>query len=230
MRNTSGESGTLHVRKQDVETEIAKQLINTTNILSFEPQQIDVEYSLRAHKSVPVIFNGSIQPQSGYALSGKIEISPSTVEVYSSKERIDTLSLVNTNYTEIKNANKTISRIVQLEAIKGTSYEPQMVTITIPIEEFTEKTFEIPVQFIGVPRNYNIRAFPSMIKVNAQVPLSRYKDLSEDEFAIELNYIDLENNPSGSTSITLTQKPTWIENTTLSPNRIEFIFERIRPI
>ncbi|MCD8042660.1 MAG: YbbR-like domain-containing protein [Tannerellaceae bacterium] len=228
MRETSGHTGSLEVQTRDVEYDISKQLIGSTQLQTFEPSEIKVEYSQRAHKPVPVAFNGSILTQEGYALSGEITITPDIVEVFSNKEAIDTILTAQTVYTEIKNVTKPISRIIKLQASEGTAFEPEMVTINIPVEEFTEKSFEIPVRFIRVPSNLIIRAFPSMVKVNVHVPLSRYKDLTADEFAIEVDYGYLEENTTGVLSIDLTKKPEWASITTLQPDRIEFIFEQRR--
>ncbi|MCC8153662.1 MAG: YbbR-like domain-containing protein [Tannerellaceae bacterium] len=228
MKNTSGAAGSLHVRTQDVEYEISKQLISSTQLQSFDPQEIIVEYSQRAHKPVSVEFNGLIYPEDGYALSGDISILPTTIEAYSTQAIIDTLSIVNTVYTEFKNAAKTITRIVQIQPVEGINFEPSMVTVTIPIEEFTEKTFEIPVLFKRVPIDQIVRPFPSTIKINAFVPLSNYKDLTEDDFAIIIDYRELEDNTTGILPISLTKKPAWIQEITLIPDKIEFIFEQIR--
>ena len=56
---------------------------------------------------------------------------------------LDTLKEIKTIYTEIKKGNKTVTRTVQLEKIDGVTLEPTSVTVTIPIEEYTEKTLEI---------------------------------------------------------------------------------------
>ncbi len=84
--------------------------------------------------------------------------------MYASDSLIDKILEVSTVFTEINNVNKTVTRILQLEKIAQTEIEPQSVSVTIPIEEFTEKTLEIPITFSGIPENYNIRAFPSMIR------------------------------------------------------------------
>ncbi len=228
MKNTTGESGSLHIRRSELENEISKQLVASTTLLQFDPQQIDVHYGIRAHKSVPVTFNGSISTSPGFDLAGPVTISPLSVDVYSNKELIDTLQQISTVFTEIKNADKTVTRVVQLQQSEGTVLEPEMITVTIPVEEFTEKTLEIPVSFTRVPQNYTIRAFPSTIKVNAYVPLSRYKDLTERDFTIEVDYIQLERNINGTVPVILTSKPEWVENATLNPDRIEFIFEQTR--
>lgn len=226
MKNVSEGNGFFVIERKEIESDILKQLLASTSLQGFEPQEIELSYSKRIHKVLPVVFNGDILSEPSYAVSGDIMITPATVDVYSSSAVLDTLAEIKTVYTRINKVNKTVNRILQLQKIPGTEIEPANVSISIPVEQFTEKTLEIPVTFTGIPREYIVRAFPAEIKVNCLIPLSRFKSVTEEDFAIELNYYALEQHISGSLPITLTKKPDWIETIALSPGRIEFILEQ----
>ncbi|MFQ6928284.1 MAG: hypothetical protein ACLRS8_10065 [Parabacteroides merdae] len=114
---------------------------------------------------------------------------------------------IKTIHTEIKKRkNKTVTRTVQLEKIDGVTLEPTSVTVTIPIEEYTEKTLEIPVICTNLPPHYTLRMFPAVVKVSCNVPLSRFKDVSADDFEIRISFADLEQSASGTLPFTTEQK------------------------
>lgn len=226
MKNQAEKSGSLTISKKAIESDILKQLLATTSLIGFEPQSIEAAYSKRVKKDIPVVFNGTIQTNPGFHVSGNILISPTTVSVYASDVVLDTLNQAKTVFTEIKKGNKTITRTVQLQKISEATYDPTSVTITIPIEEFTEKTLEIPIVCTDIPPHYTLRTFPSVAKVTCSIPLSRFKDLSEDAFEIKFSFKDLEQNVSGSLPIQLTKKPDWVNSATLVPDKIEFILEQ----
>lgn len=226
MKNQAEKSGSLSITKKTIQSDIQKQLLATTSLVGFEPQSIEAAYSKRIKKNIPVVFDGTIQTNPGFHVSGNILISPSTVSVYASDIVLDTLNQAKTVFTEIKKGTKTITRTVQLQKISEATYDPTSVTITIPIEEFTEKTLEIPVICTGLPPHYTLRTFPSIAKVTCSVPLSRFKDLSEDAFEIKFSFKDLEQNVSGTLPIQLTKKPDWVSSATLVPDKIEFILEQ----
>lgn len=228
IKSKKGKSGELIISRKEIESDIKKQLIATTSLLSFEPLQIDLPYSKRIKKEIPVIFNGEIQTEAGFKVSGDTVLVPNTVTVYASDVILDSLKVVKTVFTEIKKGNKTASRTVQLQKIAGAAFEPANVSVTIPIEEFTEKTLEIPVVCTDLPPHYILRTFPSVVKVNCSVPLSRFKDISTDDFAIHISFADLEQNVSGTLPIQLFKKPSWVDATTFTPERIEFILEQTR--
>ena len=70
MKNTKEKNGSVQVSKRQIENDIQKQLIATTALQSFDPQQIDMDFSQRVHKEIPVVFNGDIHLEAGFQLSG----------------------------------------------------------------------------------------------------------------------------------------------------------------
>lgn len=226
MKNQAEKSDSLSISKKTIESDIQKQLLATTSLIGFEPQRIEAAYSKRIKKDIPVVFNGIVQTNPGFHVSGDIIISPSTISVFASDVVLDTLNQAKTVFTEIKKGNKTISRTVQLQKVSEATFDPTSVTVTIPIEEFTEKTLEIPVICTDLPSQYILRTFPSVAKVTCSIPLSRFKDLSEDAFEIKFSFKDLEQNVSGTLPIHLTKKPDWVSSATIVPDKIEFILEQ----
>ena len=49
MKNTKEKNGSVQVSKRQIENDIQKQLIATTALQSFDPQQIDMDFSQRVH-------------------------------------------------------------------------------------------------------------------------------------------------------------------------------------
>ncbi len=225
MKDLKEKNGSFQVGQKQIMNDIQKQLIATTALQGFEPQQIDLEFSQRIHKEVQVAFSGNIQMEAGFQLSGDIQISPQKINAYATSAILDTLTAVKTIFTEIKKANKNITRIVQLSKIDGVNLDPDNVTITIPIEEYTEKTLEIPVSCSHIPPHYTVRMFPATVKVICSIPLSRFKELSEDMFSIYIPFEDLEQNVSGTHPVKLSKQPDWVHATTLVPDKVEFILE-----
>jgi YbbR domain-containing protein len=228
MKSTIQKSGKLTISRQFIENRIKRQLISTTTLLSFEPRSIDESYSERLEKDLPVVFDGSIQTNAGHKVSGDIQILPSTVQVYANNSVLDTLSCVYTVFTVINKGENNISRRIRIKSISGASIRPSIVSVTIPIEEYTEKTLSIPIVCPDLPPHYTLRTFPSIAKVNCSVPLSQFKNVSSDDFAIQISFIDLEQNVTGSLPIQLTKKPDWVDITTITPGKIEFILEETK--
>lgn len=226
LNSLSKKGGTFVISKKVIESDILKQLIATTTLIGFEPQHVKIPYTPLKSGNIPVEFNGSLRTQPGYALSGDINIMPSTIKVYAGEKLLDSLTTIKTVFTKIEKAKKPFTRTFNLLPIRGARFQPEQVTITFPIEEYTEKTLNIPVICNNLSKDFTLRTFPSSVQVTCNVPLSRFKQLKADEFAAEILFSDLEQNVSGTVSIQLTKKPDWILSPTIHPDKIEFILEQ----
>ena len=218
-------SGELKLSRKDLESDIQKQLMATTSLIGFEPQTITLKYNPRDKKVVPVVFNGDIQTEPGFLLDTLL-LTPSTVEVYASKTVLDTLVSVRTKYIVIKRAKKKVTENIQLEKMEGITASPDVVTLTAQVEEYTEKTLEVPVICSDLPSNLTLRTFPSSVQLTCNVPLSRFKDITENDFLVDVKYADLEKNLNGVLPVTLERKPSWVRQVSLYPEKIEFVLEQ----
>lgn len=213
------------VSHQFLQSEIQKQLLATTKLYSFLPQHLVLSYGLRKSKDVPVIFDGDIQTQNGFLVSDKIVISPDIVTIYGNKNALDTIENIKTSFVKIEGIKKTIKRDVPLKSVSGIKLHTESVSIIIPVEEYTEKTLEIPVRIVDVPSIYTIRTFPQTVSVSCNIPVSKFKELTNDSLSVDLSFKLLEENVSGTLDVDLTSKPLWIKNYYIAPNKIEFLLE-----
>ena len=220
-------SPSVTVSKRVVEAMISKQLIASTSLLSFEPQTIQVEYAKLSSKELPVQLQMSLSMKPGFQLADSIQIIPDKVLAHASSIMLDSLYTLKTVHREIKDADKTREITFQLQKIEGVRMQPNEIKVIIPIEEFTEKRFTLPILCPDVPDNYTLRAFPSSFEVICNIPISRFKDLTESDFEIQIPFQEFEENQNdGELSLRLTKKPGWISEPVLNPNTTEFIIEQ----
>lgn len=218
-------SGELKLSRKELESDIQKQLMATTTLIGFEPQTISLKYNPRAKKEVPVVFNGDIQTEPGFLID-TVMLNPATVEVYASKAVLDTLASVRTKYIVVKRTKKKVTENIQIEKMDGVTVSPDVVTLIAQVEEYTEKTLEVPVLCTDLPAHLTLRTFPSAVQLTCNVPLSRFKDITENDFLVDVKYADLEKNLNGVLPVTLEKKPSWVKQVSLYPEKIEFVLEQ----
>jgi YbbR domain-containing protein len=229
IQHTSGEHHrSLLLSASDIESMLMKQLVPSTALLSFDPQQIEIPYSKLKKKRLPVHFDGKVHTEPGFAVSGDITVTPSAVDVFAGEAVLESLRSVSTVYTEIDGGNKRIIRKLKLRDMEGATFDPPVVSVEIPIEEYTEKTLDIPVVCKNVPPGYAIRLFPSVVRVTCNVPLSIFKELSEKDFSAEVSAGNPEQIVSGMLPVRFARKPDRIDKVSLSPDSVEFILEQIK--
>jgi hypothetical protein len=222
----AGGTGKIVLSPSDLEAELLKKLSPATSLLNFSPQQISLSYSKRKEKRLPVVFDGDVVTAPGYTVSGEMSFEPAEVDVSGGDSVIDTLTEIHTEYVEIKNAEKTISRKVKLQSTGGIVIVPDAISILVPVEEYTEKTFDIHVSGVDVPEGYAIRMFPSFVKITCNVPVSLFREVSANTFAVEVSLADLDSLHPNILPLKIKEKPSWIKQISLSQESIEFILEQ----
>jgi hypothetical protein len=219
----------LHMTGQALESAILKHLMSSTSIISVEPHEIKIKYDTLSSRQVPVVANVVVNTRRGFQQSGSIKISHPEVRLYGSRKILDTLKSVSTKFSIIENASDTDTVTVGLDLPAGVKADCETVKLTVPVEEFTEKKIRLPVLCSDIPAGYALRIFPSTVEVVCDVPLSLFKELTDDALEIQLPFDEFkENRPTGKLPARLTKKPSWVANAVVIPGEIEFIIEQLK--
>jgi hypothetical protein len=219
--------GEITVERKIVESSLAKQLISSSILTGFEPQTIVVRYGELQSKELPVVADISVSPEPGFQLSDTITVSPARIRIYAAGSILDSLHVLKTEPAELKKVTETRELSLSLQKIPGIRMEEDRVKVTVHVEEFTEKRLTVPVLCSDLPQNYTLYTFPATIEVICNIPLSRFRELTEADFEIRIPFREFEASRStGKLSVYLRRQPGWMSRPALNPGIIEFILEK----
>ena len=219
----------LFISSSVLDVAVSKQLISSTSLISVDPKEIELKYDSLSSRLVTVKENINITTKPGFQLSDDIKFSQSEVRIFGSRSILDTLYEVRTKLIKLEDVSKTKELTAQLDLPKGVKAENETVKLTISVEEFTEKKLKIPVLCPDIPSDYVLRLFPSNVEVNCNIPLSQFRDLTEENLEIIIPFTEFEEKQStGKISLRLTKKPSWVTNPVVIPDELEFIIEYFR--
>jgi hypothetical protein len=219
----------LHVTTRTLETMLSKQLISSTSILSIEPSEIHIKYDSLSNRMATVVADVIVQTKPGFQVCDRIKISHPEVCLYGSSKALDTLGYIKTKRTTIENVSETKELTVALDLPAGVKSDHETVNLTIPVEEYTEKRLRLPILCFDLPSGYALRLFPSVVEVICNIPLSLFKELTENDLEIQIPFYDFQKYQStGKVPVKLTKKPSWVVNTVIVPDEVEFIIEQLR--
>jgi len=205
---------------------ISKKLSAATQLKSFSPDKIEINYSPLAQKKVPVAINGTISPAPGYLFTDSIRIEPEQIIAYGNKVTLDSLRKIQTVPLNYNNIDKDWAISTDLQAPEGIHLSFDKVKLSAIVEEYTEKTFELSVVCYNLPPNRSVRFFPSTVELVVRVGLSKYAQLSKSNFEIAVNYKDLAGKNTANCSLALTHKPSEVKSYRIVPNVVEFLIEQ----
>lgn len=205
---------------------INEKLLPTSQLKSFYPDKIDINYSLLIQKELPVAVNGNISPASGFIFLDSILVEPSKVVAYGNKDDLDSIQVIHTLPVDSENIDKDWSVFADLQIPEGIKVSDDKVKLSATIEEFTEKSFELSVVCKNLPPNLRVHFFPSVVELKVSVGLSEYSQLSKSDFEISVDYNELKDRNSANCSPILSRKPSSLKIYRILPNIIEFLFEQ----
>ena len=196
---------------------------NDWDIISVTPEEINLHLESDTQKMVQVIIPTQIQLAKGYILSEPISPQPEKVLVKGAKTYLQQLQSIRTDTLKINNLNENNQQNINIAQDPILQYATEKITVTVKVEQFTEKTVFVPIVLKNAP--VNVRIFPNKIRMTFNVPLSQYEKIQSTSFLLEA---DLEKDVKGSNIIPLSlqKSPTNIQNIKFSPKSVEYYFEK----
>jgi len=204
------------------------QLESAQKIVSLRPDTLYFDFSKRTVKKVPVKLISSFSFANQYGISNAIEINPDYVTVSGPQKELEKITHWNTDTLILHHLQNTTSTRVAMKqnSQKNVNIFPASVEVKVPIDEFTEKTLEVPLKIINNKEYYNVKLYPKKVKITFLVALSNYTQVDEDfvDVAVDLDEWKLLNH--SQLAVKLLRFPDYCKVVKIVPNKVDFIIEK----
>ncbi|MBQ8361266.1 MAG: YbbR-like domain-containing protein [Bacteroidaceae bacterium] len=218
-----------HVRilSDELQKQVAGQLAVSTTLLDIAPDTLELIYTQGEGKKLPVKLAGVVTTGRQYYLAGR-QLEPDSVMLYAPKAILDTLNAAYTLPLHLTGVSDTVHRKLGIQPVKGARFIPDMVEVSLYADILTEKTVSVPVTGIGFPADKQLKTFPSKVNVTFQVGGHLFKDITADDFRIELSYDELlQQTANGRCRLRATEVPSGVNHVRIVPNSVEFLIEQV---
>lgn len=210
------------------EKSVLAQLNASTRLLSIKPDTLEYYYAAGKSKRVPVKLQGTVSSGREYYLSDTI-FTPDSVWVYAPQAVLDTITAAYTTPIVAEDVSDTLQCEASLQTAPGVKLVPSLVKLALPVDIYTEKTVEVPLHGVNFPANRLLRAFPSKIQITFQVGLSRFRQITADDFYLSVSYEELRRLGSDKYTVKLNRMPQGISHVRFNPPQVDFLIEQIAP-
>ncbi|MCO5934384.1 CdaR family protein [Mucilaginibacter sp. RB4R14] len=197
-------------------------------IIAITPDTLFFDFSSRTVKRVPVELVQAVNYQKQFAQSDNINIKPRYVTISGPAEILKKITSWKTDTIKINNANEDYYGRIKVQGVRegNLSVLPKTVMVNIPIDEYTEKTIEVPVKLVNNHNYYDVKIFPQKVKVTFTTSLTRYPDLSEDDFEAVADLELWRHNGYSVLPIKVTRMPSYSKVVKIVPQNIDFIIKK----
>jgi YbbR domain-containing protein len=208
--------------------EINSEKALDNQITAITPDTLYFDFTNRSVRRVPVQLVKSVKYQQQYTQSGDVIIKPAYVTISGPSNRIDKIKYWRTDSLSLKNIGENVSTQINLEASAegNISIYPKTVQVNIPVDEFTEKTLELPVKLVGNVDFFNVKVFPQKVKVTITTSLNRYTELDEDLFEAQADLNLWRVYGYNTLPVKVTRLPAYCKIVNVEPRNIDFIVKK----
>jgi hypothetical protein len=203
---------------------IYKLLSADIKILSTNPDTLIFRFQKKESKKVKVVFNGEFNFSSQYRMQDKIQLSPDSIFVFGSKEKLSGIHFIESENIVFENIEKAIKQDLKLNETEGISFSKKKVQIQFEVEKFTEKIITLPLNAINVPKGYKIKFYPAKVEVATTVAFDDYNKLNTNLFVAQVDASDLKQKKK--LDVILSKYPPFTKIVKIKPSRVEFLLIR----
>lgn len=205
--------------------EIEKQISSEIRILSIKPDSLVFNFSKIISRKIKVKPYLKLNFENQYSLERKPTTLPDSILVSGPKNIIDTLKYVKTEFQDYSRLSRSVEKMVSLLPVPGLTQALSEVYLTVPVEQNTEVTFDVPIRIVNKPSEVVLKTFPGNVKVTCRIGLSKYKNLDYSAFHAFINYEKV-SFKDARLPVSFEGPANIVLSVNYTPREVEFILER----
>lgn len=205
-----------------------RQFESNQRVVSVQPDTLYFDFSARTTKRIPIklAYNINFAKQSG--ISGNIKLTPEYVTVTGPLEDIVRIEVWETDSVLLQDVNADITSKVSLgkSAKANLNIFPNSVDYMVPVDEFTQKTVEVPIKVINNPSFDDIRLIPERVHVTILTALTNYVNIGEANFEATVDLQKWKDNGYKHLPVNLVRFPGFSKLVKIEPQQVDFIIAK----
>ena len=219
---------TFFIVTQTVKDVLSAEL-NDMSILNISPDTLFFRLSAISVKKVAVLPQLSMHSrffQQQFMLNGNIEVFPDSIIISGPGSVVDSLKRVYTEPIRYSNLSDTVNDNFEVQPQEMVTYSQQKVSVTIPVDRFTEVESRQTVIPINVPDTVDFIPIPGQVSLTYRVCISNYDRIRINPLTPRVDYREITDPVTPWLNVFLLDTPGYISNLQFNPKMIEYLISR----
>jgi hypothetical protein len=198
---------------------------NDLEILSISPDTIFFNFTRTRAKKIPIvpnIINNDNMVARQHILNGNIRAIPDSITIIGPASMIDTIEFLTTKPLQPTELSDTFNKKVALIKIEQIQIPLKKVMVQIPVDRFTQLSYDVPIYTRHVPDSINMKLFPRVVNVSFNISYSNISMISDADFRPYVDFKEIEPN-SKRIRIKIDSIPKEVHSLRLNHSSVEFI-------
>ena len=206
------------------------KLLNTdVDLIKVKPDSIHFIFGKTFTKKVFIKPQVQINYDIPQGIFKRIKVTPQQISISSDSA---TLAKIDTLYTEkivLNNLNHRVEQLTAIEvpeALEGLiALSHNKVNLQINLDEYAQKTIQLPVQVINAPPNTSVKTFPAIVQVTLTAPYTLFDSLNANTVKASVDFKQISSHAEKLT-ISVTSSISDNKITQISPQKVEYIIRK----
>jgi YbbR domain-containing protein len=200
-----------------------KQFEANQRVVSAFPDTLFFDFTQRITKRVPVKLLYKLSFEKPYGISGEIKLEPATVIVTGAAEDLKDITFWKTDSLAIKGVNESINAQISFQKGEKNNVDvfPKSLKVFVPVDEFTEKVLELPIEVINNPGK-DVKIVPEKARITLLTALSNYSKIERDSFQVSVDLDYWHKNKYAQLPVRITRFPAFCKLVKAEPQIVDF--------
>jgi YbbR domain-containing protein len=209
------------ISKQAIARKI-EELVSV-QVTDVDPSFITIEIDSSASRMVPVRLVAQLDFEQDFAQTDSVVLTPDSVMVSGAPEILAQIPFVPTRQLALSKVQQPIQALLALDISEEGLFRvfPSEVEVFVPVEQFIQKSFEVPIEVLKDKNNFRI--IPSSATLKCALPLDKYEQTTDADFMLEADFSASLNLPNqNAVPIRLIKAPDWAKHIFFEPKAVEY--------
>lgn len=207
---------------------INRQFASSQKVVYVQPDTLYFDFSSRAIKKVPIKLTYKMQFLKQYGIADSIRLSPAYVTLTGPLKELALIDSWVTDTLKLTGVNKNINTRIALKRPfqANINIYPSTADVRIRIEEFTEKSVEIPITVLNNRDFSTIKVLPDKVKITLMTALNNYAKIDRNYFEATIDMDQWREKAYNQLPVKLTRFPEFCTLVRIEPQNVDFIIQK----
>ncbi len=208
--------------------QVNRQLETSQRVISIKPDTLYFDFSKRTNKRVPLKLISKLTFAPQFGIEKEIKLSPAYVNISGPQEELQKIHTWPTDSLKLTDLKTDIDTRINLikNSKNNINIYPNNVGVKISVDEFTEKTIEVPLSILNNKAYHDVKLYPKKVKITLMVALSNYAKTNEEELKAAVDLNDWKILGHNRLFVKITKMPNFAKLVSVIPNSVDFIIEK----
>ena len=216
-----------YVRVSNQLHDINLQFASNQKVVSALPDTLFFDFTRRITKRVPIILEYNLSFKKPFGISGPIKLDPATVVVTGAAEDLEDIKFWRTDSLSLKDISSSVNAKVNFQKGANNNIDvfPRSVKVEVPVDEFTEKILDVPIEVENNPGR-DIKIVPERAKITLLTALSNYSKIERDSIQVSVDLDDWSKKKYPQLPLRITKFPNFCQLVKAEPQTIDFLVKK----